>query len=60
MSSRKTITSLCKENECEDIWALQSLFLYWLDCGHRSQVVSDFLSLRKKERNTLWRFFYHT
>lgn len=53
----KTINQLCRENEVSDIWALSELFQYWVDCGQRWQVIRDFTSLRKSERNLLFRFF---
>ena len=56
-TGHKTINQLCREYEVKYIWALSELFLYWLDCGQRRQVVSDFESLRKSERNLLFRFF---
>lgn len=56
-NGRKTVNQLCRENEVGDIWALAELFQYWIDCGQRWQVIRDFESLRRSERNLLFRFF---
>ena len=53
---RKTIKSLCKENEVNDVFELCNLFLYWLECGQRQQVASDLESLRKSERREVLNF----